>query len=87
MERITWLKAKRKMPKVKARKTKRKKGEKRMPPEKPSQPPPDSPVAKKPVVVGDWSKPSREAAGPLCECGKPVAPGQSSVCEEHIRAK
>lgn len=28
-----------------------------------------------------------EESGPKCaECGKPVAPGQNSVCKEHIRA-
>lgn len=23
--------------------------------------------------------------GPLCDCGKPVAPGQNQVCKDHIR--
>lgn len=23
--------------------------------------------------------------GPVCECGKPVAPGQNYVCADHIR--
>lgn len=25
--------------------------------------------------------------GPTCACGKPVAPGQSAVCKDHIRAE
>jgi hypothetical protein len=25
--------------------------------------------------------------GPRCECGKPVAEGQTSVCKDHIRSK
>jgi hypothetical protein len=26
-------------------------------------------------------------SGNLCECGKPVAPGQDKVCAEHIRSR
>jgi hypothetical protein len=26
-------------------------------------------------------------AGNMCECGKPVAPGQDKVCAEHIRSR
>lgn len=54
---------------------------------KPAGPVVSSPVVGGPVVIADWDKaPSREAGGPLCECGEPVAEGQSSVCAKHIRS-
>ena len=28
---------------------------------------------------------TKTVTGPLCECGEPVAEGQSSVCKKHIR--
>lgn len=43
-------------------------------------------VAPPVAVVADWSEPSRAPAGPLCECGEPVAEGQTFVCAAHIRS-
>lgn len=28
---------------------------------------------------------NKELSGPVCDCGKPVAPGQNAVCKDHIR--
>lgn len=39
------------------------------------------------AVVGDWPALSSAPGGALCECGRPVAEGQTFVCKDHIRSK
>lgn len=41
-------------------------------------------LSKKPAPVVEVIPPV--STGPLCECGKPVAEGQTYVCKDHIRS-
>lgn len=43
------------------------------------------PVLQVPKVLAVPTPKIEEVAGPKCDCGKPVAEGQTEVCKEHIR--
>lgn len=38
-----------------------------------------------PVVESPKLEEKPKYEGPVCECGEPVAPGQTYVCQKHMR--